>query len=82
MAAWPVACGVFAASMYFAKDWAEIKHGIETILVYVASLFLLWLFTFRTFDPTRNNVFMFGIAPAILIVLLGYYTWRQNSARP
>jgi len=81
MAAWPVACGVFAATMYFAKDWAEIKIGVETILVYVVSLFILWLFTFTTFNPARKNVLMFGIAPAILIALLGYYYWRQNAAR-
>jgi len=81
MAAWPVACGVFAATMYFATDWAEVKHGVETILVYVCSLFLLWAFTFTTFDPARKNVLVFGIAPAVLIILLGYYYWRQNSAK-
>ena len=80
--AWPVACGVFAATMYVAEDWAEIKNGVETLLVYVASLFLLWLFTFTTFDPARKNMFMFGIAPAILIVLLGYFYWRQKSVQP
>ena len=33
MAAWPVAIGVFSATMYFAEDWAEIKVGVQTILV-------------------------------------------------
>lgn len=81
MAAWPVACGVFAATMYFAEDWAEIKNGVETILIYVVSIFLLWVFTFTTFDPARKNILALGIAPAILIVVLGYYYWRHNSTR-
>ncbi|HEY3475957.1 MAG TPA: hypothetical protein VGK56_15200 [Anaerolineales bacterium] len=80
MAAWPVAIGVFSATMYFAEDWAEIKVGVQTVLVYVISIFVLWLFTFRTFDSARHNVYTIGIAPAILIVLLGYYYWRQAYA--
>lgn len=83
MAAWPVGIAFFSARMYFAEDWAEIKYGVQTILAYVISIFVLWLFTFRTFDVARHNIYMVGIAPAILIVLLGYYYWRQSSpSRP
>ena len=83
MAAWPVGIAVFSATMYFANDWAEIKYGVQTILVYVISIFALWLFTFRTFDTARHNIYMVGLAPAILIVLLGYYYSRQSSlSRP
>jgi hypothetical protein len=79
IAAWFVGIGVFAATMYSAEDWAEIKVGVQTILVYNISIFVVWLFTFRTFDASRNNVYMAGIAPAILIVLLGYYYWKHAS---
>jgi hypothetical protein len=82
IAAWPVAIGVFSATMYFAGDWAEIKVGVQTILVYVVSIFVLWLFTFQTFDTARHNVYTIGIAPAILIALLGYYYWRHRSSPP
>ena len=80
IAAWFVGIGVFSATMYFAEDWAEIRIGVQTILVYNIAIFLLWLFTFRSLDASRNNVYMLGIAPAILIVLLGYYYWKHNSA--
>ena len=80
IAAWPVAIGVFSATIYFAEDWAEVRNGVETILVYIVSIFIVWLLTFRTFDAARNNVYTIGIAPAILIVLLGYYYWKHSFA--
>ena len=80
IAAWFVGMSVFSATMYFAEGWAEIKIGVQTLLVYNLSIFLLWLFSFRTFESSRNNVYTVGIAPAILIVLLGYYYWKHNAA--
>lgn len=81
MAAWPFGCSVWAATMYFYKDWAEVKMGVRLLAIYATSLFLLWAFTFSQYDPARPNRLTVGVVTGVVALLLIYYYWRQEAAR-
>ena len=81
MAAWPIACAVWAATMYFAHDWVEIRMGVRCLMIYSGALFLLWLLTSPQWDPTRKNATTFGVATALMTAALGFYYWRHEVAR-
>jgi len=63
MAAWPAACAVWAAAMYFGREWAEIKMGVQTLMIYTAAIFTVWLVTFSQYDPARSTRLAFGVVP-------------------
>lgn len=81
MAAWMTGSGVWAATMYFAKDWVEIKTGIQSLMLYAVSLFVLWVITFSSYDPARNNRFTMGVAAGLAALALGYYYLKQERYR-
>jgi hypothetical protein len=81
MAAWPVACAVWAATMYFKEDWGEIKTGVQALLLYGLALFAVWVVTFGSYDSLRKNGLTFGVATGLGAALLAYYYWRQEAAR-
>lgn len=81
MAAWPAACAVWAATMYFAKDWAEIKMGMQTLILYISALFVVWAATFSQYDPGRYNKITLGVATGLVAVLLIFLYLRQEVAR-
>jgi hypothetical protein len=81
MAAWPAACAVWAATMYFKRDWAEIKMGVQGLMVYVSALFVVWLVTFSQYDPARKNGLTYGVATGLMTLLLIFFYWRQEVAR-
>jgi hypothetical protein len=67
--------------MYFAKDWAEIKIGVQMLILYVSALFVVWLINFSQFDPGRYNKITLGVATGLVAVLLIFFYWRQEAAR-
>jgi len=81
MTAWPAGCAVWAATMYFGKDWAEIKIGVQTLVVYTAALFVVWLVTLSQYDLARHNGLTFGIAAGLVAALLIFFYWRQEASR-
>jgi hypothetical protein len=81
MAAWPAACAVWAVTMYFAKDWAEIKMGMQTLIVYAVPLFIVWLITFPQYDPARENGWTYGVATGLAAASLIFFYWRQEAFR-
>jgi hypothetical protein len=82
MSAWPAAVAVWSVTMVRLKDWAEIKIGVRAILLFVLALFIVWVFTFSGYDPTRKNGITFGVGTGILSAMLIYAYWKQQSARP
>lgn len=81
MAAFPTLAGLWAASIYFAEDWAEIKLGIYGLILYAVSLFGMWLVNLPAFNYARKNVWTFGIVVGVFAVLMGYYVWRQSQQK-
>jgi hypothetical protein len=82
MSAWPAAVAVWSVTMVRLKDWAEIKIGVRAILLFVLALFVIWVFTFSGYDPTRNNGLTFGVGTGVLSAMLLYAYWKQQTARP
>jgi hypothetical protein len=81
MSAWPGACAAWAITMYFMKDWAEVKIGVRALLIFFLALFVIWIFTFSSFDPTRKNGLTFGFVSGLASLSLIYAYWKQESAR-
>jgi hypothetical protein len=82
MAAWPAAVAVWCATMALGPDWAEIKMGMQALILYTIALFVAWLVTVPLFDMTRNNFWTYGIGLGVMAILLVYYYWRQEQRRP
>ncbi len=72
---------LWALSLYYRSDWAEIKMGIQAPLVYVAAIFGVWLASFSAFDPARKNIWTYGLLTGAFLALLVYYYVRQERAR-
>jgi len=81
MSAWPAACAVWAVTMYRMNDWAEVKIGVRALLVFATALFVIWLFTFQSYDPLRNNRITYGVLTGAFSLSLIYAYWRQETAR-
>ncbi len=81
MAAWPAAVAVWSVTMYRMNDWAEIKIGVRAILLFVLALFVIWIFTFSSYDTARPNGLTYGIGTGLLAAALLYSYWKQQSAR-
>ncbi|MGE5073479.1 MAG: hypothetical protein ACM3MF_08635, partial [Anaerolineae bacterium] len=81
MAAWPAATAAWAVTMHGMQDWAEVKVGVRSLLLFVLALFVIWLVTFPGFDHTRNNGLTFGAGTGLLSLALLYSYWKQEVAR-
>jgi hypothetical protein len=81
MASWPTACAAWALTMYFSRDWAEVKMGVQTLLLYSTALFVVWCITFSGYDHTRANGITYGVVTGIIALLLAYFYWQQERHR-
>lgn len=86
MAAFPAGVGVWSATMYFMKDWAEVKIGFRGITLFFLALFLMSIVT-MLLSPSwwvagRHNIPTFPIGTGIVSLLLLYSYWKQEAARP
>jgi hypothetical protein len=82
MGAFPVGAALWAARMHVSTDWAEIKLGMQGMILYATGLFVVWLANLVTgqFDPSRLNILTYGIVVGVAAALLGYFYWRQERA--
>jgi len=81
MSAWPGACATWAITMYFMKDWAEVKIGVRALLTFFLALFVIWIFTFVGYDPARKNGLTLGGITGLAALSLIYAYWKQEAAR-
>jgi len=82
MAAFPILVGLWALHGYLASDWAEVKLGIQGIIILNTALFAVWLYNLPRYDRARENIVQFGIITALFALALGYYYYRQERAAP
>ena len=85
MSAWFAGSSVWAITMYFMKDWAEVKMGVRALLLFVLGLFAVSLFAFPQFDLSHTEIAnrqagVFRISTAFMSVWLLYAYWQQEQA--
>ena len=86
MAAFPTGVAVWSVTMYFLKDWAEVKIGFRGISLAVIAVFLMSIIT-MVFMPSwwvagKHNIPTFPLATGALSLMLLYSYWKQEVARP
>ena len=85
MSAWFAGVATWSVTMYFMKDWVEVKMGVRAILLFLSGLLAVWLFAAgryplnNTLIASRQNV-VYGIALAVMVGWLIFAYWKQEQA--
>ena len=84
MSAWFAGVAVWSVTMYFMKDWAEVKMGVRAILLFLLGLLGVWLLASARYPlndtaiAARQN-FAYVVALAVLIAWLTFAYWKQEQ---
>ena len=82
MAAFFALNALWCVTIYFAKDWAEVRLAVFGMALYALSNFVVWLVILPQLDQARKNVYTFGFGFGLFSILLIYYFWKQEKIRP
>jgi hypothetical protein len=85
MSAWFAGVSVWSITMYFMKDWAEVKMGIRAILLFLVGLLGVWVFAASRYSLNDTEIaarqgVTYGIALAVMIAWLLFAYWKQEQA--
>jgi hypothetical protein len=85
MSAWFAGSSVWAVTMYFMKDWAEVKIGVRALLLFVLGLLGVWMFTSSRYELNHTRIAgRQGVAYFISLVVsagwLLFAYWKQEQA--
>jgi hypothetical protein len=85
MSAWFAGAAVWSVTMYFMKDWAEVKMGVRAILLFLVGLLGVWLFAFSRYPLNDTRIaarqgVLYGLSLAVMIAWLLFAYWRQEQA--
>lgn len=86
MSAWFAGSSVWAITMYFMKDWAEVKMGVRALLLFILGLLAVWVLAFPRFASNHTQIasrqgLVYGLSLASMAVLLSLAYWKQEQAR-
>ena len=86
MSAWFAGSSVWALTMYFLKDWAEVKVGVRALLFFILGLLAVWALASWRYPlnstPTAGRQAITYVASLLVIagwLLYGY--WKQERNR-
>ena len=85
MSAWFAGCSVWAITMYFMKDWAEVKVGVRAIIFVVLGWIGIWIVG-STRYPLNNTPIAarqgmgYLLALTIIAIWLLFAYWKQEQA--
>ena len=86
MSAWFAGCSVWAITMYFMKDWAEVKVGVRAITFVVLGWLGVWIFASSRYPLNNTEIanrqgmaYMLALTVIALWLLFAY--WKQEQAR-
>jgi hypothetical protein len=85
MSAWFAGSSVWAVTMYFMKDWAEIKVGVRALLLFVLGLLGVWIFASARYELNSTSIahrqaITYVISLAIMAGWLLFAYWKQEQA--
>lgn len=85
MSAWFAGVAVWSVTMYFMKDWAEVKMGVRAILLFLSGLLAVWLLASWRYPlndtpiAARQNWIYLSVL-AIMAGWLLFAYWKQEQA--
>jgi hypothetical protein len=85
MSAWFAGGSVWAITMYFMKDWAEIKVGVRALMIFIIGELLVWILFSSRFPLNSTSIavqqgWTYGISLAVMSVWYLYAYWKQQQA--
>lgn len=86
MSAWFAGSAVWSITMYFMKDWAEVKMGVRALTFLVLGWLGVWIYGSSRYPLNNTDIasrqgWAYGICLAIISVWLLYAYWKQEQAR-
>jgi len=86
MSAWFAGCSVWSITMYFMKDWAEVKVGVRAILFAVLGWLGVWIFASSRYPLNSTEIagrqgIAYMLALAVIAAWLLFAYWKQEQAR-
>jgi len=86
MSAWFAGGAVWSITMYFMKDWAEVKMGVRAILFFILGVLGVWIFASPRYELGHTEIasgqgITYGLAFGAMAIWLLYAYWKQEQAR-
>ncbi len=86
MSAWFAGSAVWSITMYFMKDWAEVKMGVRALTLLILGWLGVWLFGSSRYPLNNTDIasrqgMAYGITLTIIAVWLLYAYWKQEQAQ-
>ncbi len=85
MSAWFAGAAVWSVTMYFMKDWAEVKMGIRAILLFLVGLLVVWVLASSRYPLNDTTIaarqgWVYAISLVVMISWLLFAYWKQEQA--
>jgi len=86
MSAWFAGSSIWAVTMYFMKDWAEIKIGVRALLFFILGLLGVWIIASPRYELNHTEIasrqgVAYGISLVVMAVWVLFAYWKQEQAR-
>jgi hypothetical protein len=86
ISAWFAGASVWSITMYFMKDWAEVKIGVRAILLFLIGLLVVWVMGLFRYPLNNTSIavkqaWVFGVALVVIVGWLSYAYLKQEQAR-
>lgn len=85
MSAWFAGVSVWSITMYFMKDWAEVKIGVRAILLFLVGLLAVWLFAASRYPLNQTEIasrqaIVYAVVLGVMVAWLSFAYWKQEQA--
>jgi hypothetical protein len=82
IAAWFLGWAAWSLTLAFAEDWDEVRIAAQVNIIFGVAVVATVLIFLSLFDFTRFTSHFFAWATAVLTLVMCYYYWRHEKARP